>query len=167
MNFRCPLETMSGTGNLANYLVLVSHGYWGRIYNLQFTKLMSSLTTYKHLSLNPHFPLIKESSLYSRWTAPQKTTANQTAELWSLVQSQGTHRQTLPHLRLREHCRRWAKDGKNQRAREFAMRLFLLVTSETTSIKSDQYDHPHVIQTCMTPMDSPRWTEGPQPDVKN
>lgn len=52
----------------------------------------------------------------------------------------------------------WWKDYKSQRLRKI-VRLYLLVMSAVTPIKSHQYDFLNMSWTRMTPMDRLKWTE--------
>ena len=65
---------------------------------------------------------------------------------------------TLLHLRLRKQCgREESKYCKGQRIRQFAVKLWLLITSETILIKSHQHNHPSMSWARMTPESMPKW----------
>ena len=52
---------------------------------------------------------------------------------------------TLPFLRLREHYRREKQTYcKSQKIGEFVVKLFLIVTSKDTIVKSYQHDYPNL-----------------------
>lgn len=77
---------------------------------------------------------MKETSLYNRQRAVQKT---RTSQNYSTVEpgAKGYMYETLLLLRLREHCGTGVGDCKSQRTREFAVRLCLRGMSETHTHK--------------------------------
>lgn len=52
-----------------------------------------------------------------------------------------------------------AKDCKSSKIREFVVRLWHLVISETTPIKSQKNDYPSMSFARTTAIDKPKWTE--------
>ena len=90
--------------------------------------------------------------------SPPISTANQKGRVVDSSPN-GYIYKTIPTPKAQEIVHKRWKDCKSQKAREFAVRLYLLVISEATPIKSHQHDCLNMSWTRMAAMHMPNWTE--------
>lgn len=78
---------------------------------------------------------------------------------WWYLQYHWIHLKNTPTPKAQETLwKRGQKDRKNQKTKEFTVRLCLLIMSQATSITPDWHDCPNVSWARMTPIDMPKWT---------